>query len=277
MKKLGVIVLLSVFLFGFIGSFVSAQNQEFLKPLADNAKYFYDTVFEPFGKFLLGKNTDNGELFFAKLLFFIILVSLVNYALSQFGPTKSKSWIISAAVAILAVRWITPTWIETVVLPYSALGIALTAFFPFVLFFFFVEKSLAGHTTMRKIAWIFAAVVFVGLFFYRADLSGLYSGDKKVEFNPAIIYLITAGLCLIMLFTDKTIQNAFATAKASADSDLRKAQAQIKLDDRYIKATINRHEAGFDPKVANIEITDIQKLAKGIPGAKQKYALIPEK
>lgn len=277
MKKLGVIVLLSLFVFGGLADFVSAQLT--LQVVADSAENFYNTIFEPFGKFLLGSNTDSGELFFAKLLFFIILISLVNYALSQVSPLQSKSWIISVVVSILAVRWITPTWVETVVLPYTALGIALTSFFPFILYFFYVEKGLAKSTVMRKTAWIFAAVVFVGLFFYRVEAvtigfypSGIQEKPINPAFNPAFIYLITAGLCLIMFIADKTIQNALANVRASADSDLRLAKHQLDLDDEYIKATRNQLEPGFDVEKADIVIKSIQKKAKrlGIPPGKYK-------
>ena len=272
MKKLGVIVSLVFVSLLLVSSFVSAQP-EILKPIAENAKLFYSTIFEPFGKFLLGVNTIDGELFFAKLLFFIILITLVNYALSQFEPLKKMAWIVSAIVSILAVRYITPAWIETIVLPYTALGIALTAFFPFVLFFFFVEKGLQGHTVMRKVAWIFATVVFVGLFLYRDTAQFPVSLGG---FNPAYIYLITAGLCLIMLIADKTIEKAFSNVRVSNMMDKHKYSVEYDTTVAYQKI-MDEYSASVTPEVlkpgANSRITTInQKRASvSLPG----FTLIP--
>jgi|SRR3989344_900883 len=269
MKKFGVLALVFVSLL-LVSSFVSAQQQQILKSIADAARSFYDTIFEPFGKFLLGQNTDSGELFFAKLLFFLILVTLVNYALSQFPPLEKRAWMVSAIVAILAVRYITPAWIETIVLPYTALGIALTSFFPFILYFFFVEKGLERYVILRKVAWIFAAVVFVGLFLYR-DTSRF---PASLGFNPAIIYLITAGLCLIMFIADNTIQRAFARVRVANIADTHNAERQIKLDNQYVELTKNEDSSSFDVSAANKVIRTIRSKAKGWGIPVERYPLV---
>lgn len=268
MEKFSVFVFLTLFL---VSSFVSAQitpgtfsSASIWTSISDGARSFYDNVFEPFGKFLLGQNTDTGELFFAKLLFFIVLITLVNYALSQFPPLQKRAWIISAIVSILAVRYITPTWIETIVLPYTALGIALTAFFPFILYFFFVEKGLASYSAMRKIAWIFAAVVFVGLFFYR-DVNRF--SNSVADFNPAFIYLITAGLSLAMLFADKTIQKAFGKARISNMMDKHKYSVDYDTTVAYDKI-MNEYNDSNNPDAlkpgANNKILTLNKKRKSV-------------
>jgi hypothetical protein len=281
MKKIGVIafvvlslLLVSVFVSAQIGRYpgpgpASSAPSGALAPIVEGAENFYNTIFKPFGQFLLGANTLDGELFFAKLLFFIVLITLVNYALSQFPPLQSKSWIVSVAVSILAVRWITPSWIETVVLPYTALGITLTAFLPFVLFFFFVEKGLEGHTTMRKVAWIFAAVVFIGLFIYRDTTQ--FPANSKGAFNPANIYLVTAGLCLIMLFMDQTIQRAFGKARVSNMMDKHKYSVDYDTTVEYDKIMTNYNNS-FNPdgiKVSSNNKIDTlnakRKTVKGLP------------
>ena len=219
MKKLGVIVLLLLFLFGFIGSFVSAQ--EIIKPLAEGAERFYNTIFKPFGQFLLGKDTGTGEIFFAKLLFFILLVTIVNFALSSASiPVLSnKSWWISVIVSILSVRYMSSTWISTIVLPYSALGITLTCFFPLLIYFFFVEKGLGDYSSLRKIAWVFAAVVFFGLYLYR-DVSQFPVAPSD-KFQPDNIYLISAVICLVVLTFERRIRVGMDKLKYGKDAATR--------------------------------------------------------
>ncbi len=243
MKKLGVIVSLVFAVLLLASSFVSAQAS--LQPIADGAVSFYENIFEPVGKFVLGKNTDDGQIFFAKLLFFMLLIGLVNYALIQIPSFAKKSWWISAIVSILAIRWVNADWIEAIVMPYSALGITLTAFFPFVIYFFLVEKGLEGNTVMRKVAWVFAAVVFMGMFLYRNAAStttttkvfGFVTSSATTTpgFNPTYIYLIAAVASVILLVADKTIQKAFGKARVSNMMDKHKYSVEYDTTVGYEK------------------------------------------
>ena len=210
MKSLGVVAFVFALLI-LASSFVSAQ--ETLNNIVDGANSFYTALLEPLGKFLLGSNTDSGELFFAKLLIFILLIAIISQVISQLPLSLNKyGFLISFIVSILAVRFLNADWISTIILPYSVLGIALTSIFPLIIYFFFVEKSLSGYPAMRKIAWIFAGVVFVGLFIYRANGEQVII-DESTGFNASYVYLITAVLCFIFLLMDKTIQKAFIRAK----------------------------------------------------------------
>ena len=222
------------------------------------ASDFYDALFEPFAKFLLG-SADTGEVFFAKLLFLLILTIFINYALAQIPNIAPKSKLFAFIISLLAVRFITPAWITTTILPYSALGIALTAFFPFVIYFFFVEKGFVGSPTMRKLAWIFAAVVFGGLFLYRdiepIDISG-------GQFKPGYIYLITASLSLVMLFLDKTIQRAFKKAEADNMREIHNIQLLGVLRHEY-NETINKfNTSALNKADANTIIDSIKSRAR---------------
>src|SRR3989344_1955524 len=247
MKKLGVVVSL-VFVLSILAiGFVSAQT--IFEQIVTTAEQFYDSVLKPFGIFLLGKDSSTGELFFAKLLLFILIASLVWYAADKFPPTHGKrAVLVSAIVSILAVRFITETWVNTIVLPYTAFGIAVTALIPLILFFFFVETGLVGQPSLRKICWIFAAVVFVGLFLYRYDVPYVGANDKGLE--PGHLYLFSSLACLIVLFLDKTIQRAFNKAKYSNISELRNIRIQAdlleeyeKIRDRMAKGTLTKDHA----------------------------------
>lgn len=268
MKKLGVFILLTLFL---VAGFVSAQPS--LTGFAEGARNFYNNIFEPFGKFLLGQNTDNGELFFAKLLLFVLLTSFVWYVVEKFPQIKGRNaFIISVIFAILAVRFITPEWVNTIILSYGTVGIAVSCLIPFVFFFFLVETGLAGKTVLRKVCWIFLAVVFLGLFFYKG-LSIVPAPDK--DFNPGYVYLIATGASILMLFIDGTIQSAFARARASNAKDFRKAKLETELNIEYDNAW-NSFTANAARKVgSNTAIAHIRTRARsaGIPEA--NYPDIP--
>src|SRR3989344_1135075 len=111
MKKIGVVALFFVSLM-FVVPFVSAQT--FLESVAKSADDFYDKIFEPFGQFLLGGKTVTGEIFFAKLLLFILLISVIWLVVGRFplfSEKKTTGFVVAAIVAILSVRYISQDWL----------------------------------------------------------------------------------------------------------------------------------------------------------------------
>ena len=179
MKKIGVYVLLLLFAL----SFVSAQGV--FEGLKGTAESFYDNILAPFGKFLLGANTTDGDLFFGKLMIFIILLSITWLVVDKFPLMTGKrktGFVVALAISVLSVRYLSQVWIDTVILPYSVLGVAMTSLIPFVIYFFFV-KDLPTRS-MRKIAWIFAFVVFTGMFLYRVDTFNVVSSTSYFVSDP---------------------------------------------------------------------------------------------
>jgi hypothetical protein len=173
---------------------------------------------EPLLTVLIG-SAATGELFFAKLLFLVIVFGLVWIAVRQFPVLNKYTWVtvlISVAVALLSVRFLSSSAIiDTILLPYSVLGVAVTSLVPLIIYFFFVEKGLESYPILRKIAWIFAAVVFGVLYVVRFNNLGSY----------AYIYLIAAVLSLIFLWFDGTIRKWFA--KSRMDSAVRGSKSQM--------------------------------------------------
>lgn len=238
------VLVFSLFAILFLSSFVSAATWD------DSLKTFGAQVWnvvEPVARFVLGGATGDAgpgvtagpELFMGRIILFIILLSLVWFAVKQFpqvGDNKSLVWIISVGVAILGVRFMQDNWVQTVILPYTALGIAITAIFPLIVYFFFVEKGLQDLHTMRKIAWIFAAVVFVVLFVFRVD-NVQVSGSDATTFDPAWVYLIAAAACILFLWLDGTIQKWYARARA----DVHAAQSKKELEIHYKRLISQAH------------------------------------
>lgn len=221
MQKSFVVVATFLLLSVFTSSLASAAFSDAVTSFGESV---WDVV-EPLAVFLLGSSSDGG-LFMGRLLVFVILFSLVWIAVRQFpglGENKLWVWVIAFAFSILAVRFTGETWIETIILPYSVFGIAMTAFFPLVVYFFFVEGGLQASRTLRKIAWIFAAAVFVGMFIYRyEDLNGSFVGT----IGPAWIYLGAAVASVAFLFADRTIQTWWRKEQSQHLTDVRESKAR---------------------------------------------------
>ncbi len=165
-------------------------------------------ILKPVAEFLLGAlgGEITEELLFAKVLFFIIVLGIVWLSLKKVPLFEDKPVIlniVSLAVSILAVRGIaTEELIKTVMFPSEVLGLALIAGIPFVIYFMIVNVGFKGkqYSIVRKIAWIFFAVIFVGLWIYRRTKLG----------DLHYIYLITVVGAVIMAGIDGTMQKFFS-------------------------------------------------------------------
>ncbi len=215
LNKKKVILIIGFVLIFFISIFlVSARSvTEDIKSLtsgvSDILQYLAETLLGPGPEGIVG-----GGLF-ARTLFFLIVLSVVWVVIGRitlFSDKKGVIAIISISVALLSTRFLLQTeWVETVLLPYTVLGVALTAFIPFIIYFYFLE-FITTERWVRKVGWIFGAVVFMGLWWNRYD---------TLQSDALYIYPITALLCLLTLGFDKSIQ------KAISKSDVEKMVKEI--------------------------------------------------
>ncbi len=206
-----VFILCGMFLLSILSmGFVSAD-------VADNINTFGKGVWKVLEQpleFILDTQNKGDFFLFPKLLFLILVFIIVWIVLEKIEIFEGRDGIItliSIIISILAIRFIgSASWIEVMLVPYSSLGIILVTVFPLLILFWFNEKIVKSRI-MRKIVWIFSACVFLGLYVTRwSDISEeLVSGS----FNPGHIYWIAAIACLLFLWFDKTIQDAFYKAK----------------------------------------------------------------
>ena len=255
MKKEFAFFVLGLLLVTLSISLVSANTVESAKKFTNSA---YEVV-KPVLEVMVGPATDT-EIFLAKVLFLIIIFSIVWVVIDKIEFFSGNTWVlwgVSIAVSILAVRWFGGTEVvKTAILSYSAFGVAITCGLPFVLFFFVVKDF---NKTARKLSWIFFAVVFVGLWIMRAGaVDAKVMGSGVGSF--AYIYLITAGLAVLMLLLDKTIQRTLkqiqAENKMSYQDLLRKNRLLEDLDkarDARIKATTKAEIHLVEAKIKSIE------------------------
>jgi len=204
MKKFGVISSVFVLLV-FASTFVSAQAPGVWDAIQNFFVQLWEKVLQPFFTFILGQ-VSTGEILLAKILLTFLVLIFVSVAVRAFPPFQGKrglAFLTSFIISVLAIRFIaTEELVKTILLPYTALGIAITAFLPLVIYFYFVEKVVPVGV-YRKLAWIFSIVVFGSLYITRFDELG----------ESAYIYLIAAGVSLIFLWFDSTIQRWFRKAQ----------------------------------------------------------------
>ena len=246
-------------------SFVSAGAVEGIQGGVRNVY----TAIDPFLRLLVGDTGLSTELFLAKVLLAIIIFGIVWMALNKISFFQEYAWVlwtVTIAVSLLAIRWIgDASVINTIILPYSALGVALTAGIPFVIYFLIVKDF---QRTMRKLSWVFFSVIFFSLWVMR---SGKVAEGTSVIGGPvgafSWIYLATAVLGLAVLTFDGTIQkilNKIEIEKQMSYKDLeRKHRLLDELDEtRELKSKLISRNAKIS-EIKSIE-TRIDRLEKEI-------------
>lgn len=228
-KKVVSVIFIGLFLSILLTNFISALNfYEGMTEVWNNIV----KLLTPILQFFLGD--VGGGLLLTKVLIFIIILLLAWIGLKKSDflseyPIISKILIFS--VAILAMKGIgSSETIDAILLPYTATGIALSAGFPFIIYFLVINKGF-GHQSpiIRRTAWIFFGVIFLGLLISRIKIENLL--------NPSAwgfywIYVITAILAFIMAIMDGTIQGFFAKAEADKLKNINKLEIAAEMNTR---------------------------------------------
>ncbi|MBI2629534.1 hypothetical protein HYW76_00365 [Candidatus Pacearchaeota archaeon] len=207
-KKLVILPILFIAILA-LSFVVSAAENAIVKMGADFVESVYSTL-EPYLKVLVGSTASDlvpgFSVFVAKILLLIILIAIIYITLSKsmagfFADKMWVLWIISIILSVIGVRFLTPEWINAILLPTNTFAIAITAGLPFILYFMIVKGFNAS--VARRTAWIFFAVIFLILYASRTGVSGITAEAKKAY----VIYPITAGLALLMVVLDGTIRS----------------------------------------------------------------------
>jgi len=205
--------LVSLFLISFVSAdyYTSGRFGSGLGYGVSQIVEIIEDVSYPLSQALFGST----EYIFEKILFLLIIVSIIYVVLSKIpifegdGRTeKSIRWIVTIAIGLLATRFMVETeLIQTMILPYTVLGVVLTSILPIIIYFFFVimgfPGATIGHKIMRKVLWIFFGVVFIGIWNSRANQIG----------DLSWVYFATGLLSFVFLLLDGTINRALLRAK----------------------------------------------------------------
>ncbi|MBX4196239.1 hypothetical protein KW805_01485 [Candidatus Pacearchaeota archaeon] len=183
------------------------------------------------------------NIFMSKLLL-LVLVFVITWSVVKTIPTLNSNntiiIIISVIVSMLSVRFLPENFIQTIMLPYTTYGVAITALLPFVIFFFLTQGF---GKTGRRLAWILFAVAFLGLYIARIDELG----------EAAWIYPLAAVAALVMVVFDGTLhkfrENIQLDKAQTAAAGHHRIQLQKELND--VTANYAQHNANyvsaFDP------------------------------
>ncbi|MEM3074382.1 MAG: hypothetical protein QW727_00340 [Candidatus Pacearchaeota archaeon] len=204
MKKenLLAIILLSVISIVFSINLVSAQLSIDLGNGVNILINQGTELFRPIFQFILG-DYSNGEYFFIKALFLILLFIIIFVILERvpfFEGLRNIAMLVALIVSVLSVRFLSENnFILGLLLPYTTLGIAIATIVPFLIFAYGVYTiGLPGIG--RKIAWMIFGIIFIALW-----------STQHTKFNEVSNYIywgIIAGAA-IMVIMDRTVNAYF--------------------------------------------------------------------
>ncbi len=239
---LGVLLFLSILTAIFLSSLVSAQS-------------FTDNLLQGAGNalsFLVGP-IETTELLLIKFLVFLLLLAIINSSLNKVPAfSNAGKWlttIVSLIISFMAIRFLTTdAWINFIWLPYGALGILLTSFLPFVIFFYFIMDF--DDEYIRTVGWSAFIAIYIGLAAYRwNDLALNPASVSGYSFNLGWIYIAIAAVSLLVILFEKSIRSRIFLSRirksglghlALLSSDLKSELARI--DKALANPHINKRE-----------------------------------
>jgi hypothetical protein len=188
----------------------SGGNLYFLEQGANRLVNIVSSSIGPIFDALLGEYTGNhtdlsdGEFLFMRILLliivFIVIQSVVK-TLPTFKDNQKIVFIISAAVSIMAVRYMSKSdFIIGILLPYGALGVAITTILPFIIFFWFLHSANV-HGFGRKIGWLLFAIVLLALWIPK------YSQLSEIT---NYVYIGCFAAVALAFFFDRSIHRYFS-------------------------------------------------------------------
>jgi len=245
-KETLIIIFAALFFVGLIGvvsaASISQDLTSILKELEEVSKIFFGAI--------LGES-NTGAMFFERCLLLLIIYGIIYSVLKNMDFFSSSPFIlpaISGAVAVLGIRFLSTEIINSILLPYGALGGSIAIFLPFLIYFFFVHTSVRG-TFGRRAAWILFAIVFAAIWVSRRS-GGLISGNS---FD--YMYVVGFILVIISLIFDESIHKYFGLSKMSkAISNFHQQQTRAALRDLrqleidYRHGTVNAADYEYERK-----------------------------
>ena len=197
-------LLISLLMFLILLPNISAINYfEEAKTIVSQITSSMAGILTPIAELVIGKTADD-KFLFAKILILILLFVILNTVIKKmkFIEDAKISGIIAIIVSILAVRFIGNSDLFLgILLPYGVLGVAIATILPFILFFYFIHVTELGSFG-RKMAWIFFAIVFIGLW-----------ASRELSSTSNNIYIWTIVAMVIVFIFDKSIHKYFGLNK----------------------------------------------------------------
>jgi len=163
-----------------------------------------------------------GEDVFARAILFIIVISVLYWPASKLTKgNKTLSILVSGGVALLGVRFIDANTLNAVLLPYSAVTLAISVIVPIALYGIFIYNEDIP-APIRKAGWWILAFCYLALWIWRspslavaaaqssssaaAAQTSLFAAPLPAGTPPSDIwYLGGFVLCIVLGFLDRQI------------------------------------------------------------------------
>jgi hypothetical protein len=165
----------SLFFIAFIVIFVSFISSSYAygpQDLSDSIRSgieYFKAFYTPFLEGIVGDSALS-DIFFIKVLLLVLVFVVVRAVLARvpaFKDNKAVILVVAIIVSILSIRYLTDVQlVKGILMSYNTLGVALTTIIPFIIWFFFVEKSVSS-SAMRRFLWLFFIAVFSIIWFER--------------------------------------------------------------------------------------------------------------
>jgi len=240
-----------------ISPLVSAayQTNDLASGLGTGMKQLIDIIESTLGPFfsvILGGTPD---LLFEKILILAVILAVIYLVISKldiFKDNKVVIWIVSISVSLLSTRFMSGDLLRTILLPYSVLGVSISAVLPTLIYFKFVQE-FEDSSTVRKMLWIFYMVAFIVIWSIRYDSLGGISW----------IYMASAIAAFFFFLFDGTIRNIIVkqegkdmkiTNKGQHLGELRKQLTELrKNQNNYSPSVLKKLEKRYLDSIKRIE------------------------
>jgi hypothetical protein len=238
----------------FLLSLVSASNGFGGFDLRGGSEQVIDWIVgfsEPFLRIILGGEDHSGLLLFERFLFFLILLAVIYVTLSQvliFKDQPAVLWTISIVIPILSVRFMSFAWLNTVLLQYQVLGVALTGILPFIIYLFFLH-NVSESSTVRKIGWVFFIVIYFGL----------WSTVDTETYGQ--VYFWTMLIALVFLLLDGTIHQFFQRQRRRRSGQASIYETIVRIDKKMRDL---REDQGIDRGTKSRLLRDLRDQRKDL-------------
>jgi len=235
-KKIGVGLVFGLLLSSMFIGMVSAQYFWYdLRQGSEQMINIFVDFGEPFLQRLFGYRQYNGIQLFQLFMILVLLISIIFVAVSNVPALedyKAVVWIISIIVPLISVRNIDLIWLNTILIQYKVLAIAMTMVLPFIIYAFFLLAIGEKAPFIRKFGWALFIVIYYGL----------YVTAKPAEQVYYKLYMWTALAGIVMLALDGTISRWYMQQQLKASGQTDKAQhiANLRKEIREIQEAIEK-------------------------------------
>ncbi|MEK6893756.1 MAG: hypothetical protein AABX07_06165 [Nanoarchaeota archaeon] len=215
--------------FAFLIPFVSAFDASSVSNAITNGIEVFKAFYSPFFEAIIGTPITS-EFFLAKVLILVLLfvvIRAIATTIPAFKDNKTVIFIIALVISVFAVRFISENQlINGILLPYGTLGITLITIIPFLVFFYFIHKSIESSAG-RRLCWALYIAILTILLFNQKDSISSVGGW---------IYVAVIAIIVLAFLFDRQIRVYFSMHEIKRMERAIKDRAVLDLLDQLEKA-----------------------------------------